>query len=97
MNLIVGGAEALRSETLGVSLRPADKRLRVRNLETGRGYPWIEESETKFWAQAAARRAAEVRLATLGALRRQTGQQQPEDSCSRPTSKNWTVVGRSRT
>lgn len=32
---------ALRGETLGISLRPDGARLRLRNLETNRDYPWL--------------------------------------------------------
>ena len=56
----------LRCETLGVSLRAEGELMRVRNLATGRDYPWIAEWNAKdkaraaqIRAEAAARRAAE--------------------------------------
>ena len=58
-------------ETLGVSLRAEGELMRVRDLSTGRDYPWIAEwnAEDKaraaqYQAEVAARRAAESRART---------------------------------
>ena len=63
------GAE-LRSEVLGLSLRPEGKRVRLRDLATGQDLLWFEETENARRAAEDARRAAEARVAELEALLR---------------------------
>ena len=53
-----GGGAELRSEVLGLSLRPEGKRVRLRDLATGQDLLWFEETEN-------ARRAAEDALRAL--------------------------------
>ena len=60
----VGSPGAVRSEVLGVSLRPEGAFLRVRDLRTGKDYLWIaevfgakEQAEHKAEREAAGRRA----------------------------------------
>ena len=72
-----GGGAELRSEVLGLSLRPEGKRVRLRDLVTGQDLLWFEETENARRAAerqrdeaAGARRAAEARVAELEALLR---------------------------
>ena len=79
-----GGGAELRSEVLGLSLRPEGKRVRLRDLATGQDLLWFEESENALRAaedalralerqrdeEVGARRAAEARVAELEALLR---------------------------
>ena len=72
-----GGGAELRSEVLGLSLRPEGKRVRLRDLATGQDLLWFEETEHARRAaerqrdeEAGARRAAEAGVAELEALLR---------------------------
>ena len=71
---------ALRSTTLGVSLRVEGTNLRVRSLESGQDYAWIEENrrivealQARSEPEAGARQRAEAHVAELEALLRQRG------------------------
>ena len=70
-------AGELRSERLGVSLRPAGELLRVRDLSTGEDYVWdsevrprIAESNERARAEAEARQAANERARSEAEARR---------------------------
>ena len=64
------GSLSSRSELLGLDLRAADGRLRLRDPATGRDLPSSEELEERVEQQAAALRAAEARVAELEARMR---------------------------
>ena len=70
-----GSGQELRSEVLGISLRPEHKRVRLRDIATGKDLLFFEETEdARLEAEQArydeveARRIAEARVAELEAL-----------------------------
>ena len=63
-------AGSVRSDVLGVSFRPEGAFLRVRDLQSGKDYPWSAEWGAQLEAAAAARRQAEERADEAAKARR---------------------------
>lgn len=64
------GADSVLSEVLGASFRPEGAFLRVRDLHSGRDYPWVAEWRRELDAEATARRKAEQRADREAGARR---------------------------
>jgi Uma2 family endonuclease len=85
-----GGGAELRSEVLGLSLRPEGKRVRLRDLATGQDLLWFEETENARRAaerqrneEAGARRAAERQRDEAAGARRAAERQRDEAAGAR--------------